>query len=86
MATVKANPELAKSGSAATYGLMSPLPLRGMVRSKVLETFAAMYRAGGGEVDLDAAHETPQGGLNGLVTRLAHWVSDVAAKRQHRQP
>ncbi|MBP7080511.1 MAG: aspartate aminotransferase family protein [Rhodocyclaceae bacterium] len=86
VATVKANPELAKSGSAATYGLMSHLPLRGMVRSKVLETFAAMYRAGGGEVDLDAAHETPQGGLNGLVTRLAHWVSDVAAKRQHRQP
>jgi sphinganine-1-phosphate aldolase len=82
VAVVKANPELAKSGSAATYGLMSHLPLRGMVRSKVLETFAAMYRAGGGEVDLDAAHETPQGGLNGVVTRIAHWLADVAAKRQ----
>ena len=76
VATVKAHPELARAGSAATYGLMSHLPLRGMVRQKVLDLFAQMYRAGAQELDLHA-DEKPEPGLKGqvnaLVTRLAQW-------------
>lgn len=50
--TVFANPELAQSGGAATYGMMAHVPLRGMVKNKVLDIFAEMYRAGGGGLDL----------------------------------
>ncbi|MFT4959116.1 MAG: sphinganine-1-phosphate aldolase [Paracoccaceae bacterium] len=46
--TVRANPDLAKIGGAATYGMMAHVPLRGMVKAKVLDVFAEMYRAGGG--------------------------------------
>ncbi len=53
VATVRANPELAQTGHAATYGMMAHVPLRGMVKSRVLDTFAAMYRAGGGELELE---------------------------------
>ena len=55
VATVKADPSLAQTGSAATYGLMARIPLRGMVRKRVLEVFADMYRAGGGDLVLGAA-------------------------------
>jgi sphinganine-1-phosphate aldolase len=48
---VRANPALAKEGSAATYGMMAHVPLRGMVRKRVLEVFAGMYRAGGADFD-----------------------------------
>ncbi len=53
VAAVRANPELAKTGGAATYGMMAHVPLRGMVKSKVLDVFAEMYRAGGGGLHLD---------------------------------
>lgn len=76
VATVKAHPELARAGSAATYGLMSHIPLRGMVRQKVLDLFAQMYRAGGQDLDLHP-DQTPEPGLKGqvnaLVNRLAQW-------------
>jgi glutamate/tyrosine decarboxylase-like PLP-dependent enzyme len=54
VATVKADPSLAGKGRAATYGMMAHLPLRGMVRHKVLELFANSYRAGGPPLSLDA--------------------------------
>ena len=46
---VRANPELAGQGGAATYGMLAHVPLRGMVRKKVLEMYSEQYRAGGGE-------------------------------------
>lgn len=52
VAAVRQNPELAKSGSAATYGMMAHVPLRGMVKKRVLDIFAEMYRAGGAQLDL----------------------------------
>jgi sphinganine-1-phosphate aldolase len=82
---VKADPALAESGSAATYGMMSHVPLRGMVRGKVLEMFSRIYAAGGAEVDL---HEppSPQGRLQALIERLAGWYvrrrTKAAARRQ----
>ena len=52
---VRSNPGLANSGSAATYGMMSHVPLRGMGKKRVLDVFAEMYRAGGAELDLHAS-------------------------------
>ena len=76
VATVKAHPELARLGSAATYGMMSHIPLRGMVRQKVLDMFVQMYKAGGQDLDLHAG-PAPEPGLKGqmnaLVDRLARW-------------
>ncbi|MDT8989621.1 aspartate aminotransferase family protein [Curvibacter sp. APW13] len=84
VATVKAHPELAQSGSAATYGLMSHLPLRGMVRQKVLDMFAQMYRAGGQDMDLHAS-ATPATGWVGraqaLAEKAAHWYVERAQRR-----
>jgi glutamate/tyrosine decarboxylase-like PLP-dependent enzyme len=72
VAVVKAHPELAQSGSAATYGMMSHIPLRGMVKQKVLDMFASMYKAGGAEVDLHHGAETA-GPSASLVDRIAMW-------------
>jgi glutamate/tyrosine decarboxylase-like PLP-dependent enzyme len=79
VATVKADPSLAQQGEAATYGMMAHLPLRGMVKSRVLDLFAGMYRAGGGALDLGAqAHaEAPAP----LVERIARWY---VARQQRR--
>lgn len=81
VAAVKANPALAQSGSAATYGMLSHVPLRGMVRSKVLDMFVQMYRAGGQEVDLHAP-PAAQGKLDTLLERVARWY----VARQGRKP
>jgi glutamate/tyrosine decarboxylase-like PLP-dependent enzyme len=75
---VKANPELATQGGAATYGMMSHIPLRGMVKQKVLDIFSSMYQAGGAEMDLSSASENmdnsdPNGSKPGLIDRLALW-------------
>ena len=72
VATVKAHPELAQSGSAATYGMMSHIPLRGMVKQKVLDMFATMYQAGGAEMDLHHGAEAA-GQPTSLVDRIALW-------------
>ena len=80
VATVKANPALAKEGSAATYGMMAHVPLRGMVREKVRDLFVQMYRAGGGEVDLHAA-PPPQGRVDVLLERAARWWVERQQRR-----
>ena len=81
VAVVKANPALAQSGSAAAYGMMSHVPLRGMVRGKVLDMFVQMYKAGGQEVDLHAP-AAPQGKLDALLERVARWY----VARRGRKP
>lgn len=68
---VRDNPELAQSGGAATYGMMAHVPLRGMVRKKVLEMFSEQYRAGGGELDLKAGASVS--GEPGLLDRVVQW-------------
>jgi glutamate/tyrosine decarboxylase-like PLP-dependent enzyme len=88
VATVKAHPELAKTGSAATYGMMSHLPLRGLVRSRVLDMFAQMYKAGGQEIDL-RAHTEPEPGLKAatksMVERLLQWYVTRQQQREARR-
>lgn len=80
VAAVRADPALAEKGSAATYGMMAHVPFRGMVKQRVLEVFASMYRAGGGDFDLTGARpsETGHAGDDGsavasLMDRIAKW-------------
>ena len=76
VAVVKADPSLARAGSAATYGMISHIPLRGMVRERVLDMFAQMYKAGGQELDLHAVPEPApgwKGRMNAMADRLAGW-------------
>lgn len=77
--TVRANPRLAGEGSAATYGMMAHVPLRGMVREKVRDLFVQMYGAGGGEVDLHAPKA--QGRVDAALEKVAGWY---VAWRQRR--
>ena len=79
VATVRANPELAKTGSAATYGLMAHVPLRGMVRQKVLDMFASMYAAGGSELD---GHDAP--GNPTVIDQVAGLYEEWKQRRQSR--
>ncbi|MEP5566722.1 MAG: hypothetical protein ABJN62_02705, partial [Halioglobus sp.] len=83
--TVKKNPELAQQGGAATYGMMAHVPLRGMVKKKVLEMYSEQYRAGGGELDLASGAESGIGGgdkkglLDKLVSRYVEYQSRKAS-------
>ncbi|MFZ3220761.1 MAG: aminotransferase class V-fold PLP-dependent enzyme [Rhodoferax sp.] len=84
VATVKADPSLAQAGSAATYGMMSHLPLRGMVRQKVLDMFSQMYRAGGQDIDMHAIAAPAQGlagRVQALAEKAAHWYVARAQRK-----
>jgi hypothetical protein len=74
---VLADPTLADRGGAATYGMMAHIPLRGMVRGRVLDMFANLYRPGGGEIDLAAAATSAgpdrPSAAEPLADRLARW-------------
>jgi sphinganine-1-phosphate aldolase len=86
--TVRTHPELAQQGGAATYGMMAHVPLRGMVKKKVLELYSEQYRAGGGELDLAAGAESGIGGgegkglLDRLVDRYVQYQSRKPAARK----
>lgn len=73
VATVKANPELAQQGGAATYGMMTHIPLRGMVKKKVLEIYADLYKAGGGSVDLASESVDVEHSKQTLIQKLINW-------------
>ncbi|MCA9566932.1 MAG: aspartate aminotransferase family protein [Myxococcales bacterium] len=53
VAHVRAHPELAREGDAAVYGLLARVPVRGMVKSGVLDVMEKMYAPDGGTPDLD---------------------------------
>ncbi len=77
VATVKADPSLAEQGGAATYGMMAHVPLRGMVKKKVLEIYSEQYRAGGATLDLSSG-----GGVgNGLVDKLVKRYVDYKSRK-----
>ncbi len=75
IATVKANPELAKQGGAATYGMISHVPLRGMIKEKVLDMYSELYRAGGHSLDLSGNENTghEDEAPNGIIDRVVMW-------------
>jgi sphinganine-1-phosphate aldolase len=80
VAAVRADPSLAGKGRAATYGMLAHLPLRGMVKNKVLELFANSYRAGGPPLSLERQDAGADGAVP-LLERVAAWY---VARRQRR--
>jgi hypothetical protein len=48
VAEVRANPSLAKSGTAPMYGLAAKMPVRRLVAANVRKVIAQMYAPGGG--------------------------------------
>ncbi len=84
VARVAADPSLARSGSAATYGMLAHVPLRGMVKQKVLDLFLQMYTPGGAAPDLHAA-APPAGRRQAWMERLAAWYVDRRQKRLARK-
>ncbi len=87
VAIVKANPELAKQGGAATYGMMAHVPLRGMVKNKVLEMYSELYRAGGGSIDLSAQTSTDSNeqAPAGIVDKALAWYVNRQTKKQQNK-
>lgn len=79
---VRADPKLAQGGSAATYGMLAHVPMRGMVKKRVREIFAGLYAPGGGTADLSAASTR---GIGGLVDRLAMRIAARRARKERRR-
>jgi sphinganine-1-phosphate aldolase len=50
---VRADPSLATAGGAATYGMISAVPLRGLIRKQVLRMMMDAYGPGGGAIDVE---------------------------------
>ncbi len=54
---VKRDPSLATKGGAAMYGMISEIPLRGMIKKTVLKMMTDMYRSDGQSPNLDHPEE-----------------------------
>ncbi len=87
---VKAHPELAESGQAATYGMISHIPLRGMVKKQVLDLFANSYQISAKEIDMaDSAAMSAgadggaeEAGKKSLMDKIIAWyVKKSSAKK-----
>jgi len=84
---IRQHPELADNGQAATYGMVSHIPLRSMVKKQILDIFAASYRLGAEEVDIsDSSAMTPGGskeaGKKSIVDKAISWyVRKKSAKK-----
>ncbi|MFT5063959.1 MAG: sphinganine-1-phosphate aldolase, partial [Gammaproteobacteria bacterium] len=74
-----ANPDLANQGGAATYGMMAHVPLRGMIKKKVLDMYSELYRAGGAPMDLTA--DTDKEESKGLVDSALAWYVNRQTKK-----
>jgi glutamate/tyrosine decarboxylase-like PLP-dependent enzyme len=79
--TVLAHPELGETGQAATYGMISHIPLRGMVKKQVADMFANSYKLNAKEIDLSDSGELSRGADNaegpadkkGIMQNLINW-------------
>ena len=67
VAFVRNNPGLSARGSAATYGMVSKVPLRKMVKKNVLEIMKKSYGPGGGSLDIS---ETGKGDWKEKLAKL----------------
>jgi glutamate/tyrosine decarboxylase-like PLP-dependent enzyme len=77
VAHVRANPDLAREGDAAVYGLMARVPLRGFVKSSVLDVMEKMYAP-----DATGAPDLEEDG--GMVQELATKVLDTVDRVKAR--
>ncbi len=85
-AYARAHPEKATEGQAALYGLMTDLPLRGLVKAQVRGLYEEMYSGGGKSLSLstgkstnfDTLEETSDlpeiGKLEKVVLRVLRWL------------
>jgi len=64
---VGANPRLSLQGGAATYGMVSKVPFRGMVKKNVLNMMRKMYGPTGKVVDFSESDNK----RNGFVEKIA---------------
>lgn len=84
---VRAHPELADSGQAATYGMVSHIPLRGVVRKQVLDIFANSYKLSAEEIDLsDSESVSPgasaEGEKKSLFDKIISWYVKKQSEKQ----
>ncbi len=79
--TALAHPELAETGQAATYGMISHIPMRGMVKKQVADMFANSYKLNAGEIDLTDSEGLAAGAAaggesptkKGVVQSIINW-------------
>ncbi|MBR6779741.1 MAG: hypothetical protein IKM24_01820 [Clostridia bacterium] len=68
---VRGKPELALQGEAATYSTVGHIPLKGIVRNTVLNTFAQSYEVSKGLIDIaDSASITGNAKADNLIQKL----------------
>ena len=67
---VRENPELATKGGAAMYGMISQIPLRGMVKKNVMNMMEDMYGPEAKLPDFEGSEDTEESPPD-LTTRLA---------------
>ena len=67
MAYIKTRPHLSQKGGAATYGMVSRIPFRGMIKKNVLKMMLAMYGPEGHAVDFSGSGARQNGLLEKLV-------------------
>jgi glutamate/tyrosine decarboxylase-like PLP-dependent enzyme len=72
---VRRHPELATKGGAAMYGMISHIPLRGMVKKTVLKMFTDMYGPDAKMIEPEGASMEGEGQAEepDLATRAAMW-------------
>jgi glutamate/tyrosine decarboxylase-like PLP-dependent enzyme len=77
VAYVRAHPDLAREGDAAVYGLMARVPLRGFVKSAVLDLMEKMYAPdASGAVELEDDSDRVQQ----IATRVLDTVDRLKAR------
>ena len=67
----KAHPELAEKGAAATYGMVSHLPMRKMVKKEILNMFANSYKLNSKEINLGEESISSNGEENSEIGNKA---------------
>ena len=88
VAEVRRNPKLAEKGSAPMYGMISAIPLRGMVKKQVLGMMKDMYGPGARIPELsdpgnDEGGEAPR---RPLSERIGIWYLRLRSRRGPRNP
>lgn len=69
----KANPDLSRTGQAATYGMMAHLPFRKIVKKEITKMFASTYRVSGEMLDLENG-QSPTDHLPAFLSRIVKWL------------
>ncbi len=64
---VRSHPELSTQGGAATYGMVSKVPFRKMVKKNVLKMMRDMYAPQGAPLDLSDQEAEPRGWVDKLA-------------------